>query len=131
MSTSASLKVQFNEGEKEVCLDCHYHGFAAGVHALDLIDKFNLPLISGKWALPEWRRDITFDEMKMITGGTTLREAIKNNHFLKHMLLWRSKPPRGDLPLGYGQAVRTITFLKRLERGEVPKRIRLEVWDMG
>lgn len=131
MSTEAFLKVQFKDSEKETCLSCRYHGLTAAVHALDLIDKFNLPMISDKWALPEWGRDITFEEMKMITGGTTLREAIKHNHFLKHMLLWRSKPPRDDLPLGYGQAVRTVNFLKRLERGEVPQKIRLEVWDMG
>jgi hypothetical protein len=66
VSTQAIVAVTFekptNYAKNQMSINLLYQGFTAAGMPLDLIDKYQLPLVSNPINLPDWQRDLTEEE---------------------------------------------------------------------
>ncbi len=103
-----------------------YNGFTGAGPDIGLTDKFQLPLVSNPYDLPDWHRDLTEEEYLQIIGPPDLAVLMNKHGFLKMQLLsWQRNEHH------YRQIETVIDLLSEFDRGNKPVRYTLTISDMG
>lgn len=97
-------------------------------HGVDLVHRFDLPLVSHPSALADWSREITEAEYIDLVGPPDIGALLAKHRGLRWMMDWRSELGHEN---HYGQIETVFQLVSEFQRGNQPLRYQLTVSDMG